>query len=153
MKAVYEHFYHEANKEAVGVSLDDTIENLKRIGMSSVAERMKYIQKYAESHSGYPFLSFEKAKHLCEKHGLEMKHVSWYIGSIPLKNLNDICRFIDAHPDERQMQICAPPHEFEEAANDANDPIVLCPVDGGYLIITAWGPEAFDPIISNALNN
>lgn len=29
------------------------------------------------------------------------------------------------------------------------DPVVLKPVDGGYLIVTAWGDEASDPIIVN----
>lgn len=29
------------------------------------------------------------------------------------------------------------------------DPIILCPVIGGYLIVTAWGDEASDPIVVN----
>lgn len=30
-----------------------------------------------------------------------------------------------------------------------NDPLVLQPVKGGFLIIAAWGPEAFDPAVQN----
>ena len=33
------------------------------------------------------------------------------------------------------------------------DPIVLQPVKGGYLIITAWGDEASDPDVINPINN
>lgn len=29
------------------------------------------------------------------------------------------------------------------------DPVVLCPVHRGYLIITAWGDEASDPLVYN----
>jgi len=34
-----------------------------------------------------------------------------------------------------------------------DDPIVLQPVKGGYLIVTAWGPEASDPAVVNSINN
>jgi len=33
------------------------------------------------------------------------------------------------------------------------DPIVLCRINGGYLIITAWGDEANDELVVNAKNN
>jgi hypothetical protein len=33
------------------------------------------------------------------------------------------------------------------------DPVVLCAVAEGYLIVTAWGDEASDPIVQNELNN
>lgn len=33
------------------------------------------------------------------------------------------------------------------------DPVVLNPVKGGYLILTAWGDEASDPIVTNSINN
>lgn len=29
------------------------------------------------------------------------------------------------------------------------DPVVLQPVKGGYLILTAWGDEASDPLVVN----
>jgi hypothetical protein len=34
-----------------------------------------------------------------------------------------------------------------------DDPIVLQPVDGGYLVVTAWGDEASDPLVVNANRN
>lgn len=33
------------------------------------------------------------------------------------------------------------------------DPVVLQPVKGGYLIVTAWGDEASDPIVVNPIQN
>lgn len=33
------------------------------------------------------------------------------------------------------------------------DPVVLYPVKDGYLIVTAWGDEASDPIVVNPINN
>ena len=33
------------------------------------------------------------------------------------------------------------------------DPVVLQPVKGGYLILTAWGDEASDPLVVNEINN
>jgi len=33
------------------------------------------------------------------------------------------------------------------------DPVVLAPVQGGYLIVTAWGEEASDPLVVNDINN
>lgn len=33
------------------------------------------------------------------------------------------------------------------------DPVVLAPVIGGYLIVTAWGDEASDPLVQNEINN
>ena len=37
--------------------------------------------------------------------------------------------------------------------NEIPDPVVLQEVRGGYLIITAWGDEASDPLIVNKNNN
>ena len=34
-----------------------------------------------------------------------------------------------------------------------DDPVVLQPVKGGFLILTAWGDEASDPIVVNSINN
>lgn len=34
-----------------------------------------------------------------------------------------------------------------------NDPIVLQPVQGGYLIVSSWGLEAGDPLVINPINN
>jgi hypothetical protein len=52
------------------------------------------------------------------------------------------------------FHICAPQTDFVRSPRQrvvdgmlVYDPIVLKPVVGGYLIVTAWGPEAEDPLV------
>ena len=63
-----------------------------------------------------------------------------------------------------KLQICAPVKDMDikglELADGYKlqkihvpDPVVLQPVKGGYLILTVWGDEASDPIVTNEINN
>lgn len=59
------------------------------------------------------------------------------------------------------LKICAPVKDMDisgleliegyklEVKRDIPDPVVLKPVRGGYLILTAWGDEASDPLVVN----
>lgn len=62
--------------------------------------------------------------------------------------------------------ICAPNKDFKKQTvfqqllnpvatkfNTVPDPIVLYPVEHGYIIVTAWGDEASDPLVINENNN
>lgn len=62
------------------------------------------------------------------------------------------------------LQICAPVKDMDITGLELTegyklekkhipDPVVLQPVNGGYLILTAWGDEASDPIVVNEINN
>lgn len=63
------------------------------------------------------------------------------------------------------LQIAAPEKDFDMTAKDivdfeivakqkpAEDPVILQPVKGGFLIVTAWGDEASDPLVVNEINN
>lgn len=64
------------------------------------------------------------------------------------------------------LMICAPVKDMDmngmtiekgyrmrEVPKEIPDPVVLHPVKGGYLILTAWGDEASDPIVVNNINN
>lgn len=61
------------------------------------------------------------------------------------------------------LSICAPAKDMDMRGMyvDANlkvqrhipDPVVLHPVEHGYIIVTAWGEEASDPIVVNEKNN
>lgn len=44
-------------------------------------------------------------------------------------------------------------HWFKAKQVHIPDPVVLQPVRGGYLIVTAWGDEASDPLVVNSQNN
>lgn len=65
---------------------------------------------------------------------------------------------------EEEFSIAAPMKDFTLAPGEeikgrrivtkaVPDPVVLCAVAEGYLIVTAWGDEASDPLIQNELNN
>lgn len=64
----------------------------------------------------------------------------------------------------QKLQICAPVKDMDISGLELKegyklekkfipDPVVLQPVKGGYLILTAWGDEASDPIVINEINN
>ncbi len=65
----------------------------------------------------------------------------------------------------RGLFICAPKHDFKDLHKQTalgrmfykttviQDPVVLAPVPGGWLIVAAWGDEASDPIVVNQQNN
>lgn len=75
---------------------------------------------------------------------------------------------VDGVSEDTTMMICAPRSEFNikdlnekegfltkkvTVEYDHDDPVVLYPVERGFLIVTAWGPEASDPAIVNSINN
>lgn len=60
------------------------------------------------------------------------------------------------------LKICAPISKMNMTNKRVNsngfvteipDPVVLKPVKHGYLIVTAWGDEASDPLVINEINN
>jgi len=64
----------------------------------------------------------------------------------------------------KKLQICAPVKDMDISGlglvegyklqkKHIPDPVVLQPVKGGYLILTAWGDEASDPLVMNEINN
>lgn len=64
--------------------------------------------------------------------------------------------------DKEGFQICAPMHDFDtkdmeiknrRLAQVVPDPVVLQPVNGGYLIVSAWGPEAKDSEVISERKN
>lgn len=74
-------------------------------------------------------------------------------------NSTQICH---ANKDLNVLKICAPIKDMNTEGMQLNgyqlqkhipDPVVLQPVKGGYLILTAWGDEASDPIVVNERNN
>jgi len=42
---------------------------------------------------------------------------------------------------------------FAPVFSVAPDPVVLYPVEKGYIIVTAWGDEASDPLVANEQMN
>jgi len=63
-------------------------------------------------------------------------------------------------PPAKNFKICAPIKDFNMEKKKVKghhivpeDPIVLQPVRGGYLIVTCWGPEASDELVINQNHN
>jgi hypothetical protein len=68
--------------------------------------------------------------------------------------------YAEVKKQESNLQICAPVKDMDISGLELiegyklqkkhiPDPVVLQPVKGGYLIITAWGDEASDPLVVN----
>lgn len=76
---------------------------------------------------------------------------------------NEQGRFLRVFKRKEPLQICAPLKDMDltgrvvkegyRVEKDIPDPVVLQPVRGGYLILTAWGPEASDPDVVNERMN
>ncbi len=63
---------------------------------------------------------------------------------------------------KKDLMICAPQKDFNMEGHEVKDhmivkevpdPVVLFPVRLGYLIVTAWGDEASDPLVLNEKQN
>lgn len=65
---------------------------------------------------------------------------------------------------DNSLMICAPVKDMDMSGMTieegyqiktipVEDPVVLKRIVGGYLILTAWGPEASDPHVVNEINN
>ena len=73
--------------------------------------------------------------------------------------------FIHLHVENSKFKICAPVKDMDISGLELSegyklqrkieipDPVVLQPVKGGYLVVTAWGDEASDAILVNEINN
>lgn len=70
--------------------------------------------------------------------------------------------FMKIHRADQGFMICAPLKDMDTTGLRVNgrrvlreipDPVVLCPVRGGYLVVTKWGPEASDPEVVDQRNN
>jgi len=74
-------------------------------------------------------------------------------------NLND---HLKVYPVGQTLKICAPIKDMDTTGMKLSgyklekhipDPVVLQPVNGGYLIVTAWGDEASDELVVNQKMN
>jgi len=84
-------------------------------------------------------------------------------GRVPhLRHLNKDWGYIKVSFADNALKICAPLKDMEvSSGQEVNgykiqnipEPVVLQPVNGGYLVITAWGDEASDEIVVNQINN
>jgi len=138
-------------KRAAPVVENEEAERAKLLA-KEVAEKVSY---YFEHYPFNKFITKEQVRDICKKYGLVFGKTEWYIGEIPEKNQMEIASFEVREEDKvahRDIMIVATKDEFDmqgrtlendwEIKELPKDPIVLYPVNGGYLIVSKWGPEA-----------
>lgn len=114
-----------------------------------------HLIEHKSTHNDYHFLSFKKDGKGFQQSNQDYNGTSWY-GSLQDKE----GKFIDSGRLEiiSGYSICAPIKDMDTTNMELKgyklerhipDPIVLRAVEGGYLIVTAWGDEASDPIVFN----
>lgn len=141
------------------------------------------IAEYGQIYPMNKFITEETIKMICEKYNLYFTEAKKFIGEIPDRCLKEIMAFkvrrkdmryknldySSLYTEEQQaeflpgqtMSIMAPMSElnYQEGYDRKrghvvfDDPIVLQPVNGGFLIVTSWGKEAADPAIVNPNHN
>jgi hypothetical protein len=116
------------------------------------------VKMYREMFPLHKFIFREQAMLIAKKYNLVLAPIQRFKGFVPEKNLAQIENFLKNNMPSQHLQIVAPakwiklgPREHIQSNRIAiQDPIVLFPVrKDGYIIITAWGNEASDPMIVN----
>lgn len=140
--------------------------------------RIKY---YKETYPLHKFIDYNTVDAVCEKYNLYLGDVYYFKGEIPVQNQKEIVAFRIKGKDilkdvysgdvlseyfgedlmpAKGLKIIAPEKDFDmrylEKRNRTlvmKDPIVLQEVDYGYLIVSSWGLEAGDAMVTNEINN
>ena len=214
------HNYADFNSKAdllSSVGLDNSI--ACRLYKAIVDSRV-LLSEYNEKYLGqYKFILHPQLERVCEKYNLYLRELKYYIGDIPVKNINDISKFEVCIEDlflKSRDGVVRDRHSYGLVATNATtrissgnlryanlgklcsifpevkrklkiacvrellhpeafarsesriidnsgerpplfevdlDPIILIEVNGGYIIITAWGDEANDELVVNQNHN
>jgi hypothetical protein len=152
----------------------DVKENEHEVRIKTLAEQTaKIVDYYSRKYPLFKFITPDQTMTIAEKYNLVLGNVSDFIGFVPDKNLKEIEKFkcdekdkdveyarFSSVPSPCKLKIVAPEKDFDMTGKEVRnrkveikDPIVLQPVKYGYLILTAWGDEASDPIVVNQINN
>ncbi len=166
----------------LGFTSEENVLNYKQEQLNiEKAKKIKSLIEYYKFK--YPFNKFindESVESICKEYQLLLAPVDKYIGSIPEKNQKEIVNFkVDINDLERRtfnvqmidqkyakgtnLLIIATKDELDKRFTRTvghrlveivkDDPIVLQPVKDGYLIVSAWGPEASHKDVINPINN
>lgn len=116
----------------------------------------RYLQRYPQ----YKFLTENQLNVICKKYGLVYSIATHFMGEIPIRNKKEIAAFRVQSTDVREnwrgyrsFFVAAPYDQFDSREVrkvegsyrlSEPDPIVIQPVHGGYLVVTAWGDESKD---------
>jgi hypothetical protein len=103
------------------------------------------------------FMNETQAKAFVERRG-------WTWSDLMRVEKSAMDRFSTVMKVKQKLQICAPVKDMDISGLELiegyklekkhiPDPVVLQPVNGGYIILAAWGDEASDPLVVNEINN
>lgn len=146
------------------------------VRLDAIKSQADNAAKFTNRYPLYKFIRKEDVERICKKYRLICGRSCDYIGDMPEKNLKEIEAFrVDQNDidyshersfwtwDRRHgipLMICAPKKQFDTTNMELSgsflspkDPIVLCPVTGGFLIVTKWGLEASDELVKNEIEN
>jgi hypothetical protein len=156
----------------LGFNKSKTVTNvLKDVKINKINNYLYNTLLYYKSKYLYKFIDYENVYKLCKKYKLILAPVNRFIGEIPEKNQKEILNFkfdikdYDTTKESNYVNgvnllIVATPDLIDKTGMRIqgielvkDDPIVLQQVNGGYLIVTAWGNEANDEIIINEKMN
>jgi len=144
-------------------------DKLEEIGFHNVSEIAQYRQKkeaidrakfvknkiqyYKRKYPGYKFITRKQVVDICKKYGLVFGKANYYVGEIPDKNKMEIAGFElkEKNVHDKTFMIVATKSEFDverfnlEVTGDLElrdkDPIVLAPVEHGFIVVSKWGKE------------
>lgn len=160
-----------SNQEAVLAYRRQEATHLEAVSTHTRQQALWQQQRhYALRYPNYKFIPHEALQHVATKYGLLVRGTSHFTGPIPPANIREMQRFLATvvvQPDDyneslyfERFLIAAPRDQFVAEPQRSwpsewllDDPLVLQPVQGGYLVITAWGDEAADPDVLNERNN
>lgn len=123
-------------------------------------DRPRYVIDLSDAEMEKSTLDPTKSVMVSKANRMRMQHAgdNKFYGSIQIDG-----RMIHADMEIIGLQIAAPFKDFNTQGMDVEDyklvqkhvpdPVVLQPIKGGYLIVTAWGDEASDPLVMNEINN
>ena len=141
------------------------------------------INRYSIKYPAYKFITESSVEKICEKCSLVWGGIESFTGFVPMKNAQDVKKFFRTvkeedvevigenswfgtkkrKPLQELLHIVAPQKDFNMDSYEMSgfkvvkksppDPIVLFKVAHGFIIVTAWGDEASDPLVMNEKNN
>lgn len=132
---------------------------------------LKLVEYYREKYPFQKFLTMPQLDAICEKYNLIHAPVRNYLKTVPKKNLDEIAKAkeLERHDEIKDSRfrglfIAAPKSHFDLQGLEKHgkrgwlrpepkDPIVFRYVNGGIQVLTKWGPEAEDPMLTNPIDN
>lgn len=128
------------------------------------SELIDKINSYSELFPKNPFITKEEVKRIAEKYNLYVGNIDRFVNAdIPTKNVDEILEFDALYNKQCAGALDTAPATYHVMAQydmfdvtrtrldgpfiiEDKDPIVFAEIDGDYIIVTAWGDDAIEPM-------